>query len=438
MCRRTSKMKTNVKVLFLSLISLSLAGCNTSGYEGGGWYKPEGKGTGDDEYALPTTPGSGAPAASAAAGSEKPGDSAGDEGSINPQSSHYQIPAGQITASALDDNKYYDYWKELLGDAQNYGPFYHYRKTDDFVSQNRVSLTINNANDAYVTIKNESKVYHVNNFHKAYLFPKNVSEEYEVTISYKDAQGNRKNVDKVVKDNDVIDLDGEYTTSKNLEIMFVIDATGSMSDEMRYLKAEINDVIGKVREANEGSTVSLAMMVYRDVRDEYVTRYSDFTENIADQQEFLSRQNAAGGGDIEEAVETALDEAINKQWSADSTKLLFHVADAPAHEKDADIRKWSNAIDKAAEKGISVMSVAASGIDKRTEFYFRSQSLITGGQYIFITDDSGIGNSHEKPTIQEKLTVEYLNQCIIRLINGYHTGNLEAPVPYTQVNNQQQ
>ncbi len=79
------------------------------------------------------------------------------------------------------------------------------------------------------------------------------------------------------------------------------------------------------------------------------------------------------------------------------------------------------------------MTVAASGIDKKAEFYFRSQSMITGGQYVFLTDDSGIGNSHEKPTVKEKLTVEYLNDCLIRLINGYHSGKMEEPIPYNQV-----
>ena len=213
--------------------------------------------------------------------------------------------------------------------------------------------------------------------------------------------------------------------------MFVIDATGSMGDEMRYLKSEIDDVIGKVKENNPTSKVSLAMMVYRDLKDEYVTRYSDFTEDIAAQKAFLSKQNASGGGDIEEAVDTALDEAVNKQWSSRGTKLIFHVADAPAHDKD--LAKWSKAVNTAAKKGIQIMTVAASGIDKKAEFYFRSQSMITGGQYVFLTDDSGIGNSHEKPTIKEKLTVEYLNDCLIRLINGYHSGKMEEPIPYNQV-----
>ena len=436
-------MKTKViKFLFLSLASVSLAACSNSA---GGYYKPAGEGGGD--YAgftpgvKPTPEGSEAymgdmsvPAATSAGSADA---SKEDGDTSTGKTSRYVLPAGQLTCSALDDNKYYDYWKEITDRGQDGdGPLYDYKKIagTNFNSSHRVKLTVNNANDVYVTLKEDNKTFHVDNFHNAYLFAKEDKESYAVDISYIDKNGQRQLVTKDVKDNDVIDLENEYTTATNLEIMFVIDATGSMGDEMRYIKTEINDVISKVKSDNPTSKVSLAMMVYRDVKDEYVTRYSDFTEDIASQQAFLSKQQASGGGDFEEAVDTALDEAVNKQWSSKGTKLIFHVADAPAH--DSDLAKWSKAVDTAAEKGIQIMTVSGSGIDKKTEFYFRSQSLITGGQYVYLTDDSGIGYSHEKPTIKEKLTVELLNECLIRLINGYHKGELEEPVPYNSSYNQ--
>ena len=431
--RRTSKMKNNFKYLFLGLLTCSLASCAGSNYYDGDYKGGYGGAHEDADYGYKG--GSAVPAGSYAAaemmGSEAPATS-GEVGAS--KGKDYIIPAGQLTASALDDNKYYDFWQEITSRGQeSNGPLYPYKTLakDNFVTQNRIKLTVKNANDIYITLKEDNKTFHVDNFHNAYLFAKNAREEYEVTISYLDTNGERQSVDKTVKNNDEIDLENEFTTANNLEIMFVIDATGSMGDEMNYVKSEITDVISKVKNANPTSKVALAMMVYRDTRDEYTTRYSDFTENIDSQKAFLSRQTAAGGGDYEEAVDVALAEAVDKQWSTVGTKLLFHVADAPAHDKD--LAAWSAAADKAAAKGIQIMTIAASGINRKTEFYFRSQSLITGGQYVFLTDDSGIGNSHEKPTVPEKLTVEYLNDCIIRLINGYHKGVMEEPVDYTQV-----
>ncbi|MFB6351217.1 MAG: hypothetical protein ABEN55_03150, partial [Bradymonadaceae bacterium] len=42
-----------------------------------------------------------------------------------------------------------------------------------------------------------------------------------------------------------------------------------------------------------------------------------------------------------------------------------------------------------------------SGIDKSAEFLLRSMAIATGGTYVFLTDDSGIGGNHIEPTIGE-------------------------------------
>ena len=411
--------KMMFKTILIPLSVMLLTGCSglakNTGYHSGagdGGATPK-----DDEYATDAESG-------AETGEEEPGDSEGQQTTI---------PAGQLTCSALDDNKYYDFWQEINSHGQEEaGVFYGYRDRfgESFNTFNRVKLTITNGNDVYVKIKEDNTTFHVDNFHNAYLFAKEAKDMYEVEISYKDKNGQRVTYETTVKDNDEIDLENEFTLSNNLEIMFVIDATGSMGDEMKYIQAEIDDVIGKVKTDNPTSTVSLAMMVYRDEGDDYVTRYSDFTQDIASQQNFLKQQQASGGGDFEEAVQTALSEAVNKQWSTNSTKLLFHVADAPAHDKD--VGKWAGAVQEAANKGIKIITIAASGIDLKTEFFFRSQSLLTSGQYVFLTDDSGIGLPHEEPTIEEKLVVEFLNACLIRLINGYHQGDMKEPVSYRQ------
>ena len=214
--------------------------------------------------------------------------------------------------------------------------------------------------------------------------------------------------------------------------MFVIDTTGSMGDELNYLKAEIIDIIEKVKEEIPNTKIELAIMVYRDYRDSYVTKYSDFTIDIASQIDFLNPIRAGGGGDFEEAVSTAMLEASQKGWNENAkTKLLFHVADAPAHNED--VSDWNKAVLDLSSKGVRIITVASSGINKKTEYFFRSQSMITQGKYVYLTDDSGIGHDHLEPTIEGNPTVEYLNMCLIRLIKGYHTGIFEEPIEYTQI-----
>ena len=97
---------------------------------------------------------------------------------------------------------------------------------------------------------------------------------------------------------------------------------------------------------------------------------------------------------------------------------MFMILDAPPHYDAARVKSIQRSVKEAAARGITLIPVVASGIDKNTEFLMRFMALGTNGTYVFLTDDSGIGNSHLKPTIGS-YQVEYLNQLLNRLINKY-------------------
>ena len=82
--------------------------------------------------------------------------------------------------------------------------------------------------------------------------------------------------------------------------------------------------------------------------------------------------------------------------------------------------------------GVRILTVASSGISKKTEYFFRCQSLITNGVYVHLTNDSGIGGDHIEATTEEKEEVELLNDCLVRLINGFHTGDFGTAVNWRQ------
>ncbi|MFC0876763.1 VWA domain-containing protein [Saccharicrinis sp. FJH2] len=205
-----------------------------------------------------------------------------------------------------------------------------------------------------------------------------------------------------------------------IDIAFVVDATGSMSDELEYLKVELVDVIDSVKETNPDVVINTGSVFYRDEGDEYVTRQSPFTTDITTTVNFIKDQSADGGGDFPEAVHTALNEAINNlQWSNSSkSRLLFLMLDAPPHHETDIISKMNELVEDAAAKGIKIIPVTASGIDKETEFLMRYIAIATNGTYVFITNHSGIGNEHLEPTVGD-YEVEYLNHLMVRLINQY-------------------
>ncbi|MCL2797442.1 MAG: VWA domain-containing protein [Firmicutes bacterium] len=222
----------------------------------------------------------------------------------------------------------------------------------------------------------------------------------------------------------------DFTAKKAaIELMFVIDTTGSMGDEIAYLKAEMVDVIERAVEAT-GAVIRLALLLYKDIGDVYVTRYYDFTTDLAAQQAVINTVTASGGGDFPEAVDIALSEMVSKNWSdGNTTKLVFHVLDAPPHDRPENIALFRESILKAAELGIRLIPVASSGIDKETEFLLRSEAMLTGGTYTFLTADSGIGGAKIKPTTGAYV-VEYLNEQMLRLIKEFYTGVSEEPVPW--------
>lgn len=208
-------------------------------------------------------------------------------------------------------------------------------------------------------------------------------------------------------------------TSNEVQIAFMVDATGSMGDELEFLKMDLKNVISKVEEGNKNLKISTATVFYRDEGDEYVVKHSDFTKDINKTIQFINGQKADGGGDFPEAVHTALNELNKLQWNASArTRIAFLVLDAPPHHEDKVIKSVQASVKTAAEKGIKLIPIVASGIDKPTEFLMRFMAMYTNGTYVFITDDSGIGNSHLEPSVGE-YQVEKLSNLMIRLIKKY-------------------
>jgi hypothetical protein len=209
-------------------------------------------------------------------------------------------------------------------------------------------------------------------------------------------------------------------TELTADILFVVDATGSMTDEINYLKSELLDVIGRVGELNSQLSLRVGSVFYRDEGDEFLTRVSPFSTDLSSTLNFINNQEADGGGDYEEAVHTALNTAITQlSWSENArARLLFLLLDAPPHHTNAIVSDLNDIIMNAAEKGIKIIPVSASGINKDTEFLFRFFATATNGTYVFITNDSGIGGDHIQATVGD-YEIELLNDLIVRLITRY-------------------
>jgi hypothetical protein len=218
----------------------------------------------------------------------------------------------------------------------------------------------------------------------------------------------------------VLNLAVGTTPSSLVEIAFIVDATGSMGDELEFLKEDLKSVIDSIRQGNTELGIRTGAVYYRDEGDEFITRKSDFSDQLSTTLSFIADQQAGGGGDFPEAVHKALKVGITElQWSAAArTRIAFLVLDAPPHYEKDIITSIQSTVKQAAAQGVKIIPVTASGIDKETEFLMRFMAIQTNGSYVFITDDSGVGNDHLTPTVGE-YQYEHLNSLLIRLIRKY-------------------
>ena len=346
-------------------------------------------------------------------------ESKGSQGGIQPQ-------GGLVTAGEWNDLNNWDFYQKTLMKE----PFKGFPDDWQMYTNHRiaVALTAKNkpvANATVTLFRNDTPIWtaKTDNLGRAELwvgaFQKEkelnptllwlkVNEQWVSTAAISETQVNRIALDETLP-----------SPTNQVQIAFMVDATGSMGDELEFLKMDLKKVINEVQKTNTQLKISTATVFYRDEGDEYVVKHSPFTEDINQTTEFISQQRADGGGDFPEAVDKALVQLNQLQWQPEArTRIAFLVLDAPPHNKPAVISSIQYSVKTAAASGIKLIPVVASGIDKTTEFLMRFIAMYTNGTYVFITDHSGIGNKHLEPSVGE-YQVEKLSDLMVRLIKKY-------------------
>lgn len=343
-----------------------------------------------------------------------------------------EIEAGTLTAGEINDFAKWDLWNDIK--QQDLAM---YRSTWKLDPRDRVCVRVLDSveypvHNAKVSLYDPSGTAiwsaKTDNTGKAELWA-NVAVADSNRMGYllveKDGQTERLDEVRPFKAgiNDVR-LNVPCTISKSIDVAFVVDATGSMDDEIKYLKTELDDIIHKLMLNHAEMDIRLGSMFYRCAGNLYTTRTKDLTHEVDTIYSFIDRQNSGEGGI--EAVEVALDESVNQlSWNEEAdARLMFIVLDESPGSQDSIIAQLHQSIRSAASKGIRIIPLVASGTgyntDKSLEYLMRSIALATNGTYAFLTDDSGVGNDHTEPSIDE-YEVELMNDLIIRLIDQFIT-----------------
>ena len=160
----------------------------------------------------------------------------------------------------------------------------------------------------------------------------------------------------------VIDNIGE---PDNLDLIFAIDATGSMKNDIEMLKKKLLPAL--LEKFEQAKDVRFGLLFYRDYGDNFnykglPVRFFGFTDSLSIMNKNLNSLKIIGkeGGDIPEAVYEAIYASVAfYNWREGSNKQIILIGDAEPHPKPRGIGKYSHdyVMGLAREKGIGVKSI---------------------------------------------------------------------------------
>ncbi|MFA5424058.1 MAG: vWA domain-containing protein [Phycisphaerae bacterium] len=180
------------------------------------------------------------------------------------------------------------------------------------------------------------------------------------------------------------------TQQPRIEVVFVLDTTGSMGGLIDAAKQKIWSIANTLAMTEPVPQIKMGLVGYRDRGDEYVTKHFALTEDLDAVYEFLAAFKANGGGDTPESVNQAINEAVtDMKWSTDGKtyRVIFLVGDCPPHMDYGDDVKYAESCKLAAEKGIVVNTIQC-GRHLETTPIWQDISKRAEGQF-FCVEQSG-------------------------------------------------
>jgi hypothetical protein len=170
---------------------------------------------------------------------------------------------------------------------------------------------------------------------------------------------------------------------RSVDLVICLDCTASMSGELSEAQGGIDDLMFFAGDVV--SSLRVALVAYRDRRDEFETKAWDFTDDIDLARRRLWTLTADGGGDSPEAVYPALRTAYGRlDWMPRHTKVLVLVGDGPPHVgrglQCAQMAGW------AAGEGVTTHVIEA---DTRGVKHFPEIAAAGGGRCVALSNRGG-------------------------------------------------
>jgi Mg-chelatase subunit ChlD len=297
-----------------------------------------------------------------------------------------------LKAGFADDNDQFNYFLNFLN---KYGQVVEYYPIK---IEERIQLKILDRNNkaipnADVKIRANNKTYQTGRSYadgSFFIYPLQANIKanmFEADVKYQDQNKRIKinrNGSRLIEL--ILDTNRESSQSIPVDLLFILDITGSMGEELERLKTSIEIINLNITALNIKPDVRYGMVCYRDQDDDFVTNLIPFTSDPQEFQKELNKLSAKGGGDDPEDLQSALKDALQKMdWNDSGIRLGFIITDAAAHLDYDQKYTYVNASEDAKLKAIKFFAVGTGGLDIQGEYILRQISQYTYGKYIFLT-----------------------------------------------------
>lgn len=170
----------------------------------------------------------------------------------------------------------------------------------------------------------------------------------------------------------------------DLDVVFVLDTTGSMTGEIREVQERVRELAASLARARPEQHIRYGIVAYRDRGDTYVTLHYDLTDDVSAAEEFLATLEAGGGGDAPESVLAAVAVALRQlSWSRSDEveRQIYLIGDAPPHLDYPDEPTPEELIAEARAARVVVNTIGCRSLSPRGVAFFRRLAYATEGSY---------------------------------------------------------
>ncbi len=186
-------------------------------------------------------------------------------------------------------------------------------------------------------------------------------------------------------------LAANQPAKERVEVVFVLDTTGSMAELIDGAKRKIWSIASTIVDTNPDADIAMGLVAYRDRGDEYVVQTTALSDDVQGLYGKLIKLQADGGGDTPESVNEALDKAVSgMKWTdgANTKRIVFLVGDAPPHMDYPQEKQYPEILKKAVKREIVVNAVQAGDMQETTPIW-QEIAQFGHGRFIAIPQSGG-------------------------------------------------